>query len=257
MSPSLLLTILLTTLAILAMAGFIIYFLVQYQKRQLQHIREKDQLKTEFESELLRTQIEIQEETLAHVAREMHDNIGQLLSLTRLYLGDLESPAGREKAMKADGLVSEAVQSIRTLSASLNPDQIARLSLSDALAQTCDRIAASGTLQVEYHVSGHPLPLDEQRNLMLFRICQEILGNSIRHAKATLLTVSVNWEHNRLNLSLADNGIGFRPSPDLPTGQGLSNLQKRASLIGAVLKMESEPGKGTGYRIEMGAGKPS
>jgi signal transduction histidine kinase len=257
-NSSLNLTLLLTTAAILLMAGFIVYFLYFYQKRQMENMREQERLRHEYEQELLKAQLEIQEDTLAQVGRELHDNIGQTLSLARLYLGDYESPAGREKAVRADGLVQDAIGGLRSLSASLNPDQVVRLSLTDAVRNLSDRISESGALETDFVAEGEPAKLDEQVTLMLYRMCQEVLGNAVRHAQATRLLVTMAWSASQLDISVKDDGKGFTPSsavPPLssssPTGQGLTNLRRRAHLIGAALNIQSVPGKGTEVTITL------
>ena len=93
--------------------------------------------------------------------------------------------------------------------------------------------------------NGHSLQLSPQQELILFRIVQESLHNSIKHASPTLLSVVANFEDEKFHLTVADNGKGFNFSTVDAEGSGLRNMQSRSKLIGAEWKLESASGKGT------------
>ena len=119
------------TIIFLLVALFMVSFLFLYRKRQHHHLKEKEQMKNEFKQELLRTQLEIQEQTFKTISQEIHDNIGQMLSLAKMNLSkfEIDRHNSDEAVLSAKNLVSRAVSELRELSKTLNTDTISSIGL--------------------------------------------------------------------------------------------------------------------------------
>jgi signal transduction histidine kinase len=243
------------TALMLLLGIFIVSFLLLYQKKQNKNFLEKEQLKSSFQQELLKTQIEIQEQTLNYVSREIHDNITQVLSFVKLDLGLLANKLGDDQKTKVINnreLISQSITDLRNLSKSLSFEHINALGLIKTLEMEADRINKSGIINVSVFVDGNVYSLGEQRELVLFRIYQEALNNSLKHAQAANFKISLHYKEQMFNLTIEDDGVGFKP--DLladKSGSGLRNITNRAALIGAQALINSSPQNGCCIKLSL------
>lgn len=242
------------TLILLLLFCFIVVFLFLYKNRQQKHRYELRAMEDRYGKEILLAQLEIREQTLKYISEELHDNLGQVLSLVALHLSTLElevSPAGIPKVGLIADLVHKAVADLRNLSRSLDADKIGQEGLVEVIRFELDILGKSGRYQVAFRIQGEQRRMDPAREIVLFRIVQEVLNNFIKHARATVLEVSVVFSEQDLTLILADNGVGFDPGAVGTGGAGLSNMRHRAALIGAGLRVSSAPGQGTRTTINL------
>ncbi|WP_192822698.1 sensor histidine kinase [Rufibacter sp. LB8] len=247
-TPSEVVTVLLAGTAILLLlVFFIVSFLFIYQKRQLLHIKEKQQLKLDYERAINESQLEIQEETLRYVGRELHDNIGQILSLVKLHLHDSQNP---DQVGHAKDLLSGAIADVRGLSKTLNTDWAEDISLPELLSRELDKLEKSNVLKTEFLYDGFDCPLHSKNKLIVFRVFQESLNNCIKHAQATWVTVNFHLAEGEESciLEITDNGVGFEPA-QASAGSGLTNMRKRMEVIQGQVEIVSRLQRGT--RVEV------
>ena len=246
--------VIITTLIFLIAPTFILIYIFIYNQRKKKHIEEKERLKSEFQQELLKTQIEVQEQTLTNISREIHDNITQVLSFVKLNLAMID-PADehcKNKVNESRELIAQTINDLRNLSKSLSFEHIARLGLVKTLEIESERINSSGLVNTQIVVEGEAYTLGEQRELVLFRIFQEALNNTLKHSGAKHLKINLQYSKLLLNLTLEDDGIGFSPwLIEESLGSGLKNMQSRAALIGAVATIDSLPGKGCCIKVTL------
>jgi signal transduction histidine kinase len=215
---------------------------------------EKSRLKSEFQQTLLQSQLEIQEQTFKNISQEIHDNIGQALTLAKLNLNTLPgiNEQQLEKINTSKTIISKVISDLRDLSRSLNTDYVTEMGLQQALEYELGLINKSGAIQTNLHTSGEPFRMEQQHELILFRIVQEALNNIMKHAEAATINARLNYGSDKLELLLNDDGKGFSLAAvntgELP-GLGLRNMQNRAKLIGASFWMSSIPGSGTELKI--------
>lgn len=235
----------------LLVAVSIIVLLLVYQKRQLKYILEKKELNNQFQKELLKTKIEAQEETLNQLSTELHDNIGQLLSSTKLLIGVVERalPAPSEPLQMANETISKAIRELRAVSKSLNTGWLEKFSLIENLQTESDRITASKELKVTLQ---HPAAIDMsmERQMMLFRILQETLQNAIKHGKPSQISIVADQTDNALHVSVADDGKGFNSNDPAIQGVGMINIKRRTQLMGGTVQWQSNH-KGTSVFIQL------
>lgn len=230
--------ILVACLFFLAVAVGIVVLILFYQKRQLQFIHDKKELNNRFQRELLATKMEAQEETLAHVGRELHDNIQQLLgSAKNLMAAAGTSPNPAYTREMADSTLAEAIAQVRALSKSLTTDWLEKFDLITHLKAEADRLGSRNFLNIELQYP-QELALAREQQIMLFRMAQECIQNAIKHGKATELRIEIIALQNDLQLNVIDNGHGFSVA-NTPAGVGITNITKRAQLLGGVAQWTS------------------
>jgi two-component system NarL family sensor kinase len=245
--------IILGTLFTLLIISFIIIFIVIYQKRHQGFLKEKEDLQTGFQQILLQSQLEIQEQTLQTISQEIHDNIGQVLSLAKLNLGTMDIAKPEQLQQKIDdskGLIGKAIQDLRDISKSLNTDYVSEMGLTQAIGYELELIRKSGEFTTSLQTNGLPIKLDARKELIIFRIIQEVINNIIKHARANSILVLLTYEPHAFSISINDNGSGFDLTPlnageNSKFGLGIRNMHKRANLIGADFSIASTLGAGT------------
>jgi len=247
--------IILTTLIFLIVPIFLLLYISLYNSRKKKHIEEKAIMKLTFDSEIVKTQLEVQEQTMQTIGADLHDNIGQLLSLTSLTLNsiELDNPAkARQKIDAATDLTLRSIKEMRLLGKLLQADQLIAMGLAEAIRYEINWMERAGQYQLIFTEEGElPANSNQDKELILFRIMQEILNNIIKHAAATEITIRLQYLNNTLQLLVADNGVGFNMAglPDWQRGMGLYNIQKRAAIISGEVTINSAPGEGTSINI--------
>jgi two-component system, NarL family, sensor kinase len=243
----------------LLLVGFIVATLFLYQRRQQRQEQEIISMKDKYEREALRSQIEIQENTFKNIAQELHDNIGQMLSVVKLSLSILpleKDHKAYDQVKNSQEVLNKAIGDLSNLTKSLHTERIADIGLIESIRFEVYAIRKAGILQVQFYPEGTETPLGEQKSVFLFRMFQEILNNILKHAKASEVIVHVKFLDDIFVLEIKDNGVGFsvedkKQSTSSGSGVGLRSLFNRAQIIGAQLTMESEPGKGTNVLIRL------
>ena len=145
-----------------------------------------------FQNELLQTQLEIQEQTLKTISEEIHDNVGQVLSLAKLNLNTFEINP-EKKLTDTKQLISKAINDLRDLSRSMHGDRIAELGLQQSVADEFQILENSGEFKTHLKITGELYKLPPQKEMVLFRIVQEALNNCIKYSKAKNIILELNY----------------------------------------------------------------
>lgn len=244
----------------LLLVSFIVAMLVLHKRRQLQQEQEVAKMKEIYDKEMLRSQLEIQENTFKTISQELHDNIGQMLSVVRLSLSSLplekDHPA-QELVLHSREVLNKAIVDLSDLNKSLHPDRITEIGLADSIRFELASIKRTGLLKVQFDVAGDEFQLPGQKAIFIFRIFQEILNNTLKHAKATQINVMITYDtDNTFAMEIEDNGVGFatdgKGKPlSFGKGVGLTSLFNRAKLIGADIYFDSVLKQGTRVTIKI------
>ena len=229
---------------------FIIIFIVLYQRRHYRFLREKQQLKDSFQQEILKTQLETQEETFYQIGEEIHDNIGQLLSSTKMLLGTAERSLTYvpEPLKTAQETLAKAIGELRGLSKSLNREWLHQFNLIENLENEIARANSAHIVQVQMHSNVKSLPLAPEAQVMLFRIIQEAVNNCIRHAKAAHIGINIDTT-SLISVTVVDDGIGFEVARPGKRGVGILNMQHRTSLLKGSISWKARQNGGTEINI--------
>jgi len=237
------------------MLAYIINFLFLYQKRKKILVKESEDLKLEFEKQLMQSQLEIKEQTLQHISHELHDNLGQVASLIKINLNTLSLHDPEKAAAKIEHtkeITRQLITDIKALSVSLGADRIAQTGLVKALEIEVDRLNKTDAFIASIRKQGSIPEIGQDKSVILYRMAQEILNNMVKHSGASHIDISITGSGNLFILAFNDDGAGFDVTAKKQSGgAGLSNLENRARLINALFIMESTPGKGTRMRIEL------
>ncbi|QMU26837.1 sensor histidine kinase [Adhaeribacter radiodurans] len=242
------------TIIFLLTAGFIISLFYSYNQRLIAYLKEKEELKIIFQNEKLKAQLEMQEQTFHSISQEIHDNIGQILSLTRLNISTIKPDdyaATEHKITASKELLDQAIEDLRDLSKRLNTQFVTQQSLSASLRFQLNLIQKAGYHTTSLEVHGEEeAHLDPEKKLIVFRIAQEALNNVLKHADAKHILVVLVYLPDKTILSIKDDGHGFevaeKVDAEVPVkGIGTYNMYYRARLIGAEFSLQSQQGEGT------------
>jgi signal transduction histidine kinase len=244
--------VLFATSVLVLLAFFLLFFFVRYRYKSNQYISERQKLKVEYEQALLQAQIEVHENTLSSLGYELHDNIGQLLSSTKMLLGVLQRTMKEvpETLNIAEETLGKAIGEVRSLSKSLDKEWLQQFNLIENLQTEVHRINAAKGLQIHFtHCENIFLTTDKQ--LILFRIIQEALQNAIKHSGAENIYIEIINDNDDLIINVIDNGKGFEDIVNPSAGLGLKNMKHRTTLLGGNIEWSSESNKGVTVIINL------
>lgn len=234
--------------AILLFLGFtLIFLIIIYRKKQKEYFYQKEQLEENFRKELLKAQLETQEQTFHSLSQELHDNIGQVLSLAKLNMSviALNSKGEMDESIaQTKSLLNTAINDLRDISKTLNTDYVKEKDLAESIERELGMLRRTRKFEAVLEVEGAPFFISAERRLILFRIIQESLNNIVKHAGATFITVSLHYGPDALKIMIRDNGNGFNTLLT-PKGVGLLNMNHRSAMIESTVTLESQPGQGT------------
>ncbi|HSC37977.1 MAG TPA: ATP-binding protein [Chitinophagaceae bacterium] len=236
-------------LLLIVIASFLLFRI--YLKKKNKLLLERERLKLEYEQTLFHSQLEIQEQIFTQISQEIHDNIGQVLSLARLNINTLGLP--EERIAATDELLGRAIHDLRQLSHNLNTNYICETGLTGAIEQLLNGLQRTGHYTTRLDGAATDPVVSEEKAIILFRIVQEVINNIIRHAAASSIRVTIAGNDRAFSIAIADNGCGFDSSRVSPPskGLGINNMRRRALMIDTNLLIESITGQGTTVTIQV------
>jgi two-component system, NarL family, sensor kinase len=255
---------------LLVMTLFIILFVAFYQNRQVRHMLALNQLRETYRKELMEATFQGQEAERRRLARDLHDEIGTMLSVTKLSLNQLErqllpistshvpddpldTEAGQLQVQKTRLLLDETMSNVRRISRDLVPITLERFGLLAAIEELTEK-ASNTDITVTFE-SPNELPrLMPAHELMFYRIAQELINNAIKHASATLVEVQFVRLDGAVRMSVLDDGGGFdydEAVKDQRGGLGLRNIESRLSVVDGHVTFDVAPGRGSRIHVEM------
>ena len=246
------------TFVFLLLGVFILLLIIVYRIRQNKMLAEKEEMKNTFEQTLLQSQLEIQEQTLKNISQEIHDNVGQVLTLAKLNLAttNVADQAANEKIKTSQHLIGKAIQDLRDLSKSLNTEYVEEMGLLRSIEYELELLQKTETIDTAFSIHGKVIKFEKQKELILFRIVQETIHNIIKHADAKKINAAISFADEEMKIVIKDDGKGFDLSPlndagNQTFGLGLRNMTNRATLIGAKFSISSILAQGTEVYISL------
>ncbi|HLZ87809.1 MAG TPA: sensor histidine kinase [Puia sp.] len=226
---------------------------INYRRRQT--AQEKKAMQDQFDQQLMQTRLEIQEQTFRYLSEEIHDHVGQLLSLAKIQLSSFkeEGPIDFPMLKDAGDNVARALQDLRSLAKGLHAGHIRHFSIREAVDEEVQRVRKAGGLTVSVTSEGAEKKIKDDKQLILFRIIQECLQNCLKHAAATNINIGFTWYAEQLRVRVRDDGQGFDAERALAAanGLGLENIRNRARLTGGSSAIQSRPGEGTTVTVQI------
>lgn len=241
--------VIITFLILVALVTAILVYIYQYRRRVKTHQQQMKIVKQIHEKELIKAQYEMQVQTMQDIGREIHDNIGQKLTLASLYTHQLEFDAANSEIQnrinQIGSILTDSLSELRSLSKSLTNPTIEEKSLETLLEEEMKKLSETGLFKIEAKISTGFVCSNLVKSI-LYRMVQEFFQNSIKHAQASVLTLNLNHNDAGPQLFLADNGKGFDTEKvNTDRGIGLVNIKKRAALIEATMELKSVLDQGT------------
>lgn len=200
----------------------ILAFILLFRKSKMHHLEE-----------LMKTKLEIQDQTLTYIGRELHDNLGQLLTVSKIHVNSLTKQYSDDKKIAAlDDVLDKTIVELRALSKSLNNSRIKDFGLHKELSIEVDRIAKLNVVDISLNIEGNHELASNDKSIILYRIIQEFLSNSMKYSEANKIVISLIYHENTLDVSISDNGKGFDMN-QMAQGSGVTNIKNRAQLLNA------------------------
>jgi signal transduction histidine kinase len=231
----------------LVIAAILAFFIVSVIRQQRQNLR------------LYQWSIAAEIRTLEKERSDLHDELGPLLSAIKYKLAVLEVAKEEQTLLnQVDRHLNDLVHRMRAISNDLLPLALVHQGLPAAIQEFLHQLETSGELSIQFHVHEFP-ELPREKSIHLYRMVTEIVHNTLKHAGATLLDIEITREGESLMMRCTDNGQGFNFPQRAKDrrGLGLNNILSRTEMVAGRLRVESAPGKGTRYQIEIPLKNPS
>ncbi len=237
------LTIVIATLVLLLLLCAVVVSLTINANRRHRHRAELAELRLQRDRELRRVEHEATRHTLTEVGRELHDNVGQLLTVAQMGLNEyLDTATTHPRVLTGLEALDQSVEEVRRLGRSLNQDTWEKRDLLDALDQEAVRLERLGRAHVLLVVKSIPVDPTPDVKLILFRAFQEVIANALRHSRARTITIVVD-DRQGFALHITDDGNGFDVN-STQNGSGLDNIRRRCELVNYQAMLHAAPGQG-------------
>lgn len=245
------------TLSMLLMVLVLIGFAFMFQRRLIKkemRFKEIEKMLRKEELNSAYALIEGQEQERQRIASDLHDNLGSLFALIKMNAEQIDkSPLTTSSANNLDNLITllnKALDESRRISHNLDALPLKHFGLSVAINQLFELLNQSGRIKAQCNIYVETR-LPNELGLNLYRVVQEMVSNTLKHAMATTITLELNaFNQDFINLIYEDNGLGFS-TEEAKNGMGLSNIYKRVEYWGGQVSIESSPNKGTNIIIEI------
>lgn len=227
--------------------SLVITFFLVFLERKNKLLLDKMKQQQAFEAEIAQAQTETQEQILKNIGWELHDNVGQLLSFASMQLSILKMQVSddvKEKFKDTSDALKESLSEVRQLSKTLNNEVVLNIGFEKSITNELNRLKKMKFASAELRVIGEKQPfVDRKHEIIIFRIIQEFLSNSVKYSDAENLSITLNYHQDNLIITMRDDGKGF-DMDNLEKGSGLINMKSRATLINANLNLTSQPNEG-------------
>lgn len=238
-------TVLISILIVLF--SFVVLLFLQHREKAERRKREDEQV---FQQQLTKQVMEAQEKERESIGYELHDNVNQILTSSKLYLEiALVNQENKDHLVsKSIDMIVSCIKEIRSLSHRLSAPALGTGSLVDSLSALLETVSTSSGIKVEFNSIQYTSPLGEDKSFALYRIAQEQLNNVVRHSGATNLKMHLWQDDHQTYLTISDNGKGFNPKSAV-RGIGIHNMIGRAKMFNGMIEIESAPGKGCMLKV--------
>ncbi len=198
--------------------------------------------------------VEGQEEERKRIAQELHDGLGVLLSTTKMQFTSIKDKSPKNKSIieKATKLLEQATGDVRKISHNMMPGLLTKYGFYEAAEDLFDTVNETAGLNAEVKIVGDTKRLLENTEIMLYRVLQEMVNNTIKHAEAKNILLDIDIQTKSLNINYKDDGIGFNVEKKIESKSiGLQSIQSRVNFLNGSIEAKSEPGKGINYLLQI------
>ena len=243
-------------LTVTIFALFIIGFLGyrNYKNKQTIQLQYINKLETEKQIDATQNMLQGEETERTRLARDLHDGLGGMLSGVKFQLNSMKGNVilSEENAMaftKSISQLDNAIAEMRRVAHNMMPEALLKFGLNETLKNYCESISEDLELEISYQSFIMDKRLEQTTEIVIYRVVQELLNNTIKHAKATNINIQLSRNKNIISLTVEDNGKGYDTKTAKKSGIGLSNIQHRVDYLNGKMDIKSDP-KGTSTHIE-------
>ncbi len=234
------------------------YFLYKDQPSIISVVRDISERK-ELQKKLVSTIIKTEEKERDRFAKDLHDSLGALLSSINIYLdmmnsGEIDEDEQKETLTYTQELLSEAINSTKEIANNIRPTILSNFGFIASIQSFCDKLNKTGKIKIEFNHNDFNLKLDSDSEIILFRIANELINNTLKYAEANNVYIEISNQANVLNLKYSDDGKGFDVDEILESekgGMGLKNIISRINSIQGEVTIDSEKKKGVEVNIKV------
>jgi signal transduction histidine kinase len=244
------------TLLMFLLAGMLLFFVSSYQKRLLRNKADVEKMKVRHQLDLFQSSIDAMEDERRRVSRDLHDEIGAALSVLRLQVGqmnvdkDFNTENAQNLIVGSKQLIDNTIENVRRISNDMLPSGLEEFGLKYAIEMLCDKVESASKLVINLNINDLER-LDNRLELSLYRILQELLNNTLKHANAKEVNINFNTDNQKLTITYQDNGQGFDLENLSKRGLGLKNIESRVSMIHGKLEYMTDLEKGMGIILKV------
>lgn len=236
------LSVLLPLIAIVfVIATGVLVLNLHFQKNLFRQKMVQEEMMLAHQKELLRSSIEVQEEERKRIAADLHDELGAVLSIARMHLVAVEQQSSTlsedhiSSLKNIRELTESSITTVRRISHELMPQNLKMFGLIDTMQQIAARVNNTDGIHIELIANEKPAQMPWPVSLGLYRICLELINNTIKHAQAKHINITFRFDQDQLTLFYADDGIGLPENKSKQPGLGIKNIEARAMSIGATI----------------------
>ena len=242
--------VVLVSLTLLVLVAVLFVLLIGTSNRRHRHRAELAEFHLHRDQELRRVEREATGHTLTEIGRELHDSVGQLLTVAQVGLLDHLDPStlAHPRINTALAALDEGLEEVRRLGRSLNQDNWQSRDLLEAVEMEATRLERLGKARVPLTIVKRPNDPTSDVKTILFRAFQEVITNALRHSRARTISITVD-DQDGFSLRIQDDGRGFDPDA-LGNGSGLNNIRHRCSLVNYTAHLNTSPGQGCTWHFK-------
>ncbi|WP_372755375.1 sensor histidine kinase [Labilibaculum sp.] len=235
--------------------SLLMFFGAFYIRRIFQLQNEIDRERKNNEARVLTAVIKTEEKERQRFAKELHDGLGPVLSSIKMcnsaLFASVKNQEHQKIVGKTDQAIDQAILTIKEISNKLSPHILERYGLEKAIKTFFQELHITDRYQVQMNIQLHKKRFDYNVELILYRIIGELINNSIKHASASAIDLSLVLHPQKLQLMYGDNGIGFAPAISSSQGMGLSNIRSRIKSLDGNIEITSKKNQGVFFKIEI------
>lgn len=235
---------------------FIVIYIIIYKRKQHSNELEKARLIFDHQKHMLNARLEEQERAMNQISKEIHDNVSQKIDFLNMNIKAMKESMPENTNSRffenSKQLLEDVTNDLRNISYSLNSDYIQARGLGEILNRELTYISESKKIECSMQCEGIYKSLPAGKELLIYRIAQEALHNTVKYAKATRVEILLNYEEDRFTMAISDNGIGFDAKLSTQmNGLGFRNMKQRAELLNARIDIQSAPLKGCSITLQL------